>query len=73
VCELKYVGNKMATKNRTGYITWIIQAIRIPRVKNSKQNCLEQEFQKRVGVDLKSKCTGEEVRCFENNHRDTQR
>ena len=42
--------NTMATKNRTAHITWIIQTIRIPRVKNSKQNCLEQEFQKRVGV-----------------------
>jgi hypothetical protein len=40
----------MATKNQIAHRLWIIQAIRIPCVKSSKQNCLECSWSGRVGV-----------------------
>ena len=36
-----FSGNNMATKNQIAHELWIIQAIRMPQVKLSKQNCLD--------------------------------
>jgi len=38
------------SNKKSSHRIWIIQAIRMPKVKSSKQNCLEHGCKGRVGV-----------------------
>ena len=44
----------MATKNQIAQTIWIMETMQIIRAKSHKQNCLEQTWQERVGMTVKT-------------------